>query len=230
MRCIVHTIWGHVLILHALSCILTGVETEKNESNHLVSDQTSQTQTLVKEPQKDQQSAGDANTAPGHIDAMTITEPPTGRQTIRNLRAFAKLYGYVRFFHPSDEASSIDWRTFAVYAAEQVKSAKSSGLLKETLESLFLPIAPTIQIYSENERPTDLTKSLPKNTDGLKAVAWQHLGVKLYGWTGYKSLRLNREYELPPRIRGSSKLNPTVNIPPGGYGRQHLGMGTGLTS
>ena len=33
-------------------------------------------------------------------------ENPT---TLYNLKAFAKLYGYVRFFHPSDEASDINW-------------------------------------------------------------------------------------------------------------------------
>ena len=27
-------------------------------------------------------------------------------QEVENLRAFAKLYGYVRFFHPSDEAAT----------------------------------------------------------------------------------------------------------------------------
>jgi hypothetical protein len=31
---------------------------------------------------------------------------------IEQLRAFAKLYGYVRFFHPSDEAAELDWDSF----------------------------------------------------------------------------------------------------------------------
>ena len=33
----------------------------------------------------------------------------TAGPVIENVRAFAKLYGYVRWFHPSDEASAIDW-------------------------------------------------------------------------------------------------------------------------
>ncbi|MFC1765744.1 ankyrin repeat domain-containing protein [Planctomycetota bacterium] len=127
---------------------------------------------------------------------------PKECQTIQNLRAFAKLYGYVKYFHPSDEASSIDWDVFAVYAARKVKKAQNSGELKDILESLFLPIAPTIQIYSENEKPRDYSKSLPENTVGLKVVAWQHLGVRLNGWGGYKSLRLNREKKLPPGWKG----------------------------
>ena len=35
-------------------------------------------------------------------------------QTIDNLVAFAKLYGYIRYFHPSDEAASINWNQFAM--------------------------------------------------------------------------------------------------------------------
>lgn len=42
--------------------------------------------------------------------------PPQGRR-IANLEAFARLYGYVRFFHPSDEAAALDWDRFAVYGA-----------------------------------------------------------------------------------------------------------------
>ena len=48
---------------------------------------------------------------PGHAGAYG---DPSGT-TIENLLAFAKLYGYVRYFHPSDAASSIDWERFAVH-------------------------------------------------------------------------------------------------------------------
>jgi hypothetical protein len=33
---------------------------------------------------------------------------------VRNLEALARLYGYVRYFHPSDEAAGIDWDYFAM--------------------------------------------------------------------------------------------------------------------
>ena len=117
-------------------------------------------------------------------------------QVIGNLRAFAKLYGYVRFFHPSDEAARIDWDRFAIYGVEKVKNVSSSRQLKAVLEKLFLPLAPTLQIYLEGETPKNLERL--KDTKDLKVVAWQHLGV----WLGnsfniYKSLRLNRKTKLP---------------------------------
>ncbi len=116
---------------------------------------------------------------------------------LRNIKAFAKVYGYVRFFHPSDEASKINWDKFAIYGAEKVKDIKNDEELKDALKQLFLPIAPTAQIYSSNEKPKDITEYFPKDTTGLKVVTWQHLGV----YTGtisslYSSGRTNRINKL----------------------------------
>jgi len=112
---------------------------------------------------------------------------------ILNLRAFAKLYGYIKYFHPSDEASSIDWDKLAIFGAGKVKNARDSAELKEALKEIFLPIAPTIQIYSSEERP--IAPEVPENVEGLKVVSWQHLGlgVGTSGRSFYKSIRLNRE-------------------------------------
>jgi len=116
------------------------------------------------------------------------------KQEIQNLRAFTKLYGYVKHFHPSDEASQIDWNKFAVYGTEKVKNAKNRQELKTTLEELFLPFAPTIQIYYSNEKPEEPKLHLPEDTYGLKVVAWQHFGVGLGGGRSiYRSIRINRE-------------------------------------
>jgi hypothetical protein len=41
-------------------------------------------------------------------DAFSQTE-----QQINNQKTFAKLFGYVRYFYPGDEASVIDWDKFA---------------------------------------------------------------------------------------------------------------------
>ena len=118
----------------------------------------------------------------------------SGKKEIQNLRAFTKLYGYVKYFHPSDEASQIDWDKFAIYGTEKVKNVKNWQGLKTVLEELFLPIAPTIQIYHSSEKPEDPKLHLPEDTTGLKVVAWQHSGVGL-GMAGsiYRSIRLNRE-------------------------------------
>ncbi len=118
-------------------------------------------------------------------------------QAIKNLRAFAKLYGYIRYFHPSDEAAQVDWEKFAIYGAEKVKKARDSRDLKAILEGLFLPIAPTAQIYLNGEPPKDMSSAFPKNTAGLKVVAWQHRGVGFGSANSpYLSIRVNRENVL----------------------------------
>jgi hypothetical protein len=68
---------------------------------------------------------------------------------INNLEIFARIYGYVRYFHPSDEASSMDWDQFTIYGVNRMNKVSSNEDLIETLNELFLPIAPTIQISSQ---------------------------------------------------------------------------------
>ncbi|MCP4258895.1 MAG: peptidase S41 [Planctomycetes bacterium] len=116
-------------------------------------------------------------------------------QEIQNFKAFVKIYGYVKYFHPSDQASHIDWEKFAVYGTEKVKSAQNNEELKVILEELFIPIAPTIQIYHSNEKPRPF--GVPEDTTDLKVVAWQHQGVGI-GTSShiYRSIRINRENRI----------------------------------
>jgi C-terminal processing protease CtpA/Prc len=110
------------------------------------------------------------------------------------LRAFAKLYGYVRYFHPSDEASQIDWERFVIYGAEKVKVAKDSQELKSILEQLFFPLAPTAHIYFTSRGSDDLKTRHPEKTENLKVVAWQHKGLGFGSAnSAYLSVRLNRK-------------------------------------
>jgi C-terminal processing protease CtpA/Prc len=104
-----------------------------------------------------------------------------------NLQAFAKLYGYIKYFHPSDEASEFDWESFSIYGVQQVVNAKNSNDLKNKLEELFAPIAPTLQIYSSKEKAKEIVKE-----DGTNLIAWQHFGLGLGSFpnSGYESKRV----------------------------------------
>jgi hypothetical protein len=138
----------------------------------------------------------------------TLVEPKN--QEIQNLRAFGKLYGYVKYFHPSDQSHQIDWEKFAVYGSEAVRDAHDSKELRSTLEELFLPIAPTMQIYLSHETPKPI--SVPENVDNLKIVAWQHQGVGL-GTSGpiYKSIRTNRVNHIPQTQFGFATASQSVD-------------------
>jgi hypothetical protein len=126
-----------------------------------------------------------------------------GSQEIQNLRAFAKLYGYVRYFHPSDAASQINWDKFVICGVEKVKSAANIQELSLILEELFLPVAPTVQIYHDGEEPEAPMQHFPEDTSGLKVVAWQHKGLGSgYTNTPYVSIRLNRQNILKSNMPG----------------------------
>jgi len=126
----------------------------------------------------------------------SASEPAAPDEKIQNLRAFATLYGYVRYFHPSDAAAEVDWETFAVHGVQQVADAGSRAELRSTLDSLFTPIAPTIQWYETGEQPpTPADVLAPSDTTGLNLVAWQHKGLGLGNRGPYESARLNRQME-----------------------------------
>lgn len=124
---------------------------------------------------------------------------------VENLRAFARLYGYVKYFHPSDAASAVDWNRLAIHGVQQVREAATPDELRERLTALFAPIAPTVQIYPASEAPPPPAEVLtPADTAGLDLVAWQHQGVDLENQGPYRSIRLNRE----ARIRRGPGFGP----------------------
>lgn len=98
-------------------------------------------------------------------------------QQLNNLVAFTKLYGYIRYFHPSTEAQKIDWDKFAIYGMEKVEGANDSDELKNILNSLFLPIAPTLKIFNKSDNTQEEFKEYsPKTLDNIKEVVWKHHG------------------------------------------------------
>lgn len=119
--------------------------------------------------------------------------PQPGKQAIENLTAFTKLYGYVKYFYPGDEAAQIDWNRFAVYGAQKIAPVNKAQL-KQILEELFLPIAPALRIYKTGENAVFSIESItPPDTGGMKVVAWQHIGEGVgNAINGFKSIRLNR--------------------------------------
>jgi C-terminal processing protease CtpA/Prc len=123
----------------------------------------------------------------------------TGRQ-VQNLESFARLYGYARWFHPSDEAQEIDWDRFAVLGVRKVENVKSSAALRDTLYQLFSPIVQGLQIYDARKPEIFHPEVLSSPDPDAKPVAWQHYGVYLNDKSNiYKSIRT-----------GKSKIDKTV--------------------
>lgn len=115
---------------------------------------------------------------------------------VENLRTLAKLYGYVKYFHPSDEAAGIDWDALAILAAGKVKDAEDPEALKAALTEVFRPIAPSMRLYAEGDAPPDATPKTYTPEEASKLASWQHVGAgSASGGSLYVSIRVNRPYE-----------------------------------
>jgi C-terminal processing protease CtpA/Prc len=130
---------------------------------------------------------------------LDFTAPLQGQtaREVENLRAFTKLFGYVRYFHPADASAEVPWDAFAVHGVRQVKAARTADELRRILERLFQPIAPTVQIFPARAAPPAARIRPPSDPTGLVTVAWQHLGLGLMGQSVYRSVRVNRDNPAP---------------------------------
>lgn len=134
----------------------------------------------------------------------TASSQMIGDPRITNLSAFARLYGVVRWFHPSDVAASSDWDQLAVDGAHLVADAGDCRALRTRLTDLFLRVAPTMQLAAAGEVFRDEQTSHMASTAGVEMVAWEHEG---YGETTmvtgiYASKRRNRPRAVV--VRGAS--------------------------
>ncbi len=122
-------------------------------------------------------------------------------QQLQNALAFSRLYGYIKYFHPSDEAASIDWNRFAIYGSGRVSLCKNSKELMEVLDTIFKPIAPSLQLFqvNGNARVNDPVLLSAKKKE-YKTIAWQHIGVgtgMAHQNNVYRSARTNRSTVTP---------------------------------
>ncbi|HEX6041243.1 MAG TPA: hypothetical protein VFZ20_24525, partial [Longimicrobium sp.] len=108
--------------------------------------------------------------------AVAPPEPPrpVTEQGLRNLVAFSRLLGYVRFYHPSDQAAATNWDTFAAAGMRAVEGAPDAGRLAAVLDSLFRPVAPTLLVRAGDVGRVELA---PPAGDSLRVVWWRHFGV-----------------------------------------------------
>jgi Peptidase family S41 len=113
-------------------------------------------------------------------DTPRLPQEPAHALTARGLQnevAFARLYGMVRYFHPSDQAARLDWNAFAVRGVREVEAAKDDVALAKTLTALFAPVAPTLRVLPAGEKYSLPAELHPDNVAGLKVIYWRHHGM-----------------------------------------------------
>src|SRR5262249_50662861 len=109
-------------------------------------------------------SLGDANAGNAPPDRLSA-------RAVDNLTAFARLYGYVRYFHPSDEAANADWDALLRAGVERVEDAQSPGALRDALRDVFAPVAPSVRILLASARAPNL--DVPRG----ETLLWVHRGL-----------------------------------------------------
>lgn len=110
--------------------------------------------------------------------------------------SFARLYGYVRYFHPSNEAYMIDWEKFASYAIKNIFKVKNDNEYIDYIQALFSTI--TVGFYYSKDEinlaqlSSDLT---PTNFSEYKTSHWVHFGLnETFGI--YFNKRTNNYYKI----------------------------------
>lgn len=98
-------------------------------------------------------------------------------RALDNVVAFAKLLGYVRHFHPSDEAAEAEWDPTAIAGVREVEGAKSAKELADRLQAFFRPVAPTLVVHPKSNRVRALPGTERPEGDGPFSVRqWRHSG------------------------------------------------------
>ena len=133
--------------------------------------------------------------APGSLPAGWVFQQANPPAPVRpltdrgrdNVVAFTRLLGYVRFFHPSDEAARADWDAFTIAGIGAVEATDPRDLA-ETLQRLFVPVAPTLRVFTGG-RPS-MPSELKRSRAVHAIVTWKHRGLGLHADPVYASARV----------------------------------------
>ncbi len=112
----------------------------------------------------------------GPISLGNAPAGPLTERSLENLVAFSQLLGYVRYFHPSDQAARTDWDLFAISAIDPVVRARDSDDLLRVLRERFSPIAPTLRLDARpvSQLQPQMLRSGPVREQNI--VAWSYHG------------------------------------------------------
>lgn len=114
------------------------------------------------------------------VPPRLFSQQLTTQQKARNLYAFSRIFGYVRYFYPSRSSASIDWNKFASYGSDFVITAGNDEILKSKLEELFKPIAPRIKLTDKKEMSSKNDSAcVCKPTEYF---TWQHYGGGIHDY------------------------------------------------
>lgn len=123
----------------------------------------------------------------GYGSSAEVSRPLSERGA-DNLAAFARAYGYTRFFYPGETAAGADWDAVALSGVREVEDAASPADLAKRIERVLRPLAPELQVWPISGKPP---KVVP--VPAGPGRRWRHQGMGV-GPTGiYTSTRIPAE-------------------------------------
>lgn len=156
----------------------------------------------------------------GPIGAGDVGPAPLTSRGVENLEAFALLYGYVRWFHPT--AEGVDWNGVALAGVDRIEGAADPADLAARLTDFFAPLAPTLQVSSEG------VPRVPEMRADQSLIRWSHRGVEMRSGPLYRSelMRADAYEDITGDLPGgvSFRLPLTVPQPRGGWHLAHFDL------
>lgn len=150
----------------------------------------------------------------GIVVAPEKPKPLTNRG-LENLTAFTKLYGYVRFFHPTDDVAKANWNNVAINGVRAIESASDPKMLAEELQAFFGHVAPLLRVFPTGSPITIPPELLAPTVPPSKPTAWLHDGVGLDGAHNiYSSTRVSEDGAMPGRTIVSGAYGGLAQIVP----------------
>lgn len=134
----------------------------------------------------------------GQIRDGNVGPFPVYEKEMDNIMAFMRMYGYVRYFHPSDQSIGIDWERFVINGIDYVEKVDKPIELANALEQYFKPIAPLVRVFSTEELGSKFSlpeELLAQNNSKNDVTFWTHYGYspsqKYTSPTSYRTLKSN---------------------------------------
>ncbi|MBB6613017.1 hypothetical protein H7F15_18395 [Pontibacter sp. Tf4] len=107
-------------------------------------------------------------------DGASLAKDSLSERQISNLFAFAKAYGYVKYFYPLKKKDKINWSYIAADGASTVLKAEDDAALQQALQALFTPIAPLMSFSGSTASVTVSGKDIKQTRADLMEDAGKY--------------------------------------------------------